>query len=638
MDEQRTRRQGAEFKTENGEEAVRKRDRDLSPSEIEEKSFRILEGLLGDFQAPAPEREVMKRVAHATTDVEWAKTFRFSPNAVQAGIEAVRRGAPVVTDVEMVSAGVRRSAAEARRFRNAQDGNETLCFLNDPDVAEEAKRSGTTRARLAMRKALPYLDGAIVAIGNAPTALFEVCDLIRRGECRPALVVGVPIGFVGAAESHDELASLDCEWITASGPKGGSPVAAAVVNAIIRLALKDALPAPEKGGRRGFTTGSCAAAAAKAATTLLVTGEAPCSAELRLPSGGAVLRIPVEACELSPSGARCSVRKDAGDDPDVTDGMLVVAEVALSEEPGITISGGRGIGRVTRKGLPLPPGEWAINPTPRTMIRDALETLLPPEKGLSVTISAPEGEERAAKTWNPRLGIEGGISILGTTGIVEPKSTAAYLASIDLYISAALAFDSPRPGTIFLVPGYVGEKTLEERYAVPRELIVRTGDHFGHALKKSVELGARRLHLFGHVGKWAKVAAGLFNTHCDYGDARLETLAACAGACGATPEQIRELLALPLAEEAVPLIERWGLSKTFDVLAERMHRRCALYAISRASLVEPPQKSTETRATPPENTVAFGVAVLSLKGEILGSFPSLSLKEGSSWEDLPSSV
>ena len=144
MDEQRTRRHGAEFKTENGEEPVRKRDRDLSPSEIEEKSFRILEGLLGDFQAPAPEREVMKRVAHATTDVEWAKTFRFSPNAVQAGIEAAWRGAPVVTDVEMVSAGVRRSAAEARRFRNAQDGNETLCFLNDPDVAEEAKRNGTT--------------------------------------------------------------------------------------------------------------------------------------------------------------------------------------------------------------------------------------------------------------------------------------------------------------------------------------------------------------------------------------------------------------------------------------------------------------------------------------------------------------
>ena len=164
-------------------------------------------------------------------------------------------------------------------------------------------------------------------------------------------------------------------------------------------------------------------------------------------------------------------------------------------------------------------------------------------------------------------------------------------------------------------------KTLEERYAVPRELIVRTGDHFGHALKKSVELARAASTLFGHVGKWAKVAAGLFNTHCDYGDARLETLAACAGACGATPEQIRELLALPLAEEAVPLIERWGLSKTFDVLAERMHRRCALYAISRASLVEPPQKSTETRATPPENTVAFGVAVLSLKGEILGISP-----------------
>ena len=179
-----------------------------------------------------------------------------------------------------------------------------------------------------------------MAIGNAPTALFEVCDLIRRGECRPALVVGVPIGFVGAAESHDELASLDCEWITASGPKGGSPVAAAVVNAIIRLALKDAPPAPEKGGRRGFTTGSCAAAAAKAGATLLVTGEAPCFAELRLPSGGAVLRIPVEACELSPSGARCSVRKDAGDDP-TSPTACSSSQRSRSPKSGITISGGR---------------------------------------------------------------------------------------------------------------------------------------------------------------------------------------------------------------------------------------------------------------------------------------------------------
>jgi precorrin-8X/cobalt-precorrin-8 methylmutase len=206
-----------------------KHDRDLSPSEIEKKSFRILEELLGDFESPFGIREVIKRVAHATTDVEWAKTFRFSPGAVDSGIEAIRRGAPIVTDVEMVRAGIRRSALE-------RSGSKVFCFLNDSDVAERAKAEGSTRARLALRKALPLLDGAVVAIGNAPTALFELCDLVRRGACRPALVVGVPIGFVGAAESHEELTGIDCPWITVPGPKGGSPAAAAVVNAIIRLA------------------------------------------------------------------------------------------------------------------------------------------------------------------------------------------------------------------------------------------------------------------------------------------------------------------------------------------------------------------------------------------------------------------
>ena len=662
MDELKTRPSVANSEGKFGEETAQKHDRDLSPMEIEEKSFRILEGLLGDFEAPPAVREVIKRIAHATTDVEWAKTFRFSPGAVEAGIEAIRRSAPIVTDVEMVRAGIRGSASAPRDFPRcessdatsppetpaSQNGSEVLCFLNDPDVVEAAKRSRTTRSRLAMRKALPRLDGAIIAIGNAPTALFEVCDLIRRGACHPALVVGVPIGFVGAAEAHEELASLDCDWITVSGPKGGSPVAAAAVNAIIRLAGRiGPTAAPNQGGRRGFTTGSCAAAAAKGAATLLVTGDSPASVEIPLPSEdaaqeSAVLCIPVEKCERSSTEARCAVRKDSGDDPDTTNGMLIVAEVSLSVEPGVTISGGPGIGRITRKGLPVPPGEWAINPVPLRMIREALAPLIPPGKGFSVAISAPEGEERAAKTWNPRLGIEGGISILGTTGIVEPKSTAAYLASIDTYISAALAFDSPRPGTIFLVPGYVGERTLAERYAVPRELIVPTGDHFGYALKKSIELGARCLHLFGHIGKWAKVAAGIFNTHCDYGDARLETIAACAGACDASSEQIRTLLALPLAEEAVPLLERWGLSKTFDMLAERMHCRCALHAGSRQPLVSSCLTSADKASIPPVGGVVFGVAVLSLQGDILGSYPSITAeghpKEAVSWEDLPSSV
>ncbi|MGI6783687.1 MAG: precorrin-8X methylmutase [Aminivibrio sp.] len=209
-----------------------KNDRFLTPAEIEAKSFRILEGLMEDFHAPAPVREVVMRVAHATTEVEWAKTFRFSPGAVESGVAALLRGAPVITDVEMVRAGIRRSALERTE-------SPVLCFLNDPDVAGDAKRRGVTRAAAAMRKAQPLMDGAIVAIGNAPTALFEVCDLVKKGLCRPDLVVGVPVGFVGAAESHEELMTLDCPWITVPGPRGGSAPAAAAVNAIIRLAERE---------------------------------------------------------------------------------------------------------------------------------------------------------------------------------------------------------------------------------------------------------------------------------------------------------------------------------------------------------------------------------------------------------------
>lgn len=370
-----------------------------------------------------------------------------------------------------------------------------------------------------------------------------------------------------------------------------------------------------EGLRKGFTTGTCAAAAARGAAEALVKGEFPSSVAVTLP-GGQSLTIPLKEPSFTERGARCAVRKDSGDDPDVTDGMLIFAEAYFRDEPGVGISGGTGIGRVTRKGLPVPPGEWAINPGPRAMIEAALDGLDPEGRGLAIVLSAPEGEERAKKTWNPRLGIEGGISILGTTGIVEPKSEAAYLASINLYISSALAFDSPRPGTVFLVPGYVGEKCLLERFCAPKELLVPMGDHVGSALEKCAAEGAKNIYLFAHAGKGAKIAAGLFNTHCRFGDARLETLAACAGAVGANKGQIREILSLPLAEEAVTLLRKWGMAEAFDIAAERAHKRCSLLL---------------------GGAVPLGVALLSLEGEVIGSFPKIGI-EVRSWEKLPSSA
>lgn len=368
------------------------------------------------------------------------------------------------------------------------------------------------------------------------------------------------------------------------------------------------------GMRRGYTTGACAAAAARGALVTLLEGTPPDEATITLP-GGQSLPLPLTNCSLTDGGGRCGVVKDSGDDPDGTDGMTIFAEVRLRAGRGVSISGGQGVGRITRKGLPLPPGEWAINPVPRAMIEREIASLLPSGMGAEVIISAPEGEERAKKTWNPRLGIEGGISILGTSGVVEPKSEAAYLASIDLYISSALAFDSPRPGRVFLAPGYVGEKCLTERFEAPRELIVRVGDHVGHSLEECAARGAGEIFFFCHVSKGAKVAAGLFNTHCRWGDARLETLAAWAGAEGASREQIRELLALPLAEEGVPLLQRWGLTSVFYRVAERALERCSLLLGGK---------------------VPLGVAVTDLEGRILGSSPKIG-EEVRSWQDLPSS-
>ena len=202
------------------------------PREIEKKSFEIISALLEGKGLEGPERDVVMRVVHATADPEFADLMLFSGGAAKAGIEAVKTGCAVVTDVTMLKAGI---------SRNRPGGREALCHIADPDVAEAAKKDGGTRAVAAMRKAamLGEMDGAVVAIGNAPTALFELIRLIKDGKARPALVVGVPVGFVGASESKEGLAAMTgVPFITSRGRKGGSAVAAAIVNALIKLAEK----------------------------------------------------------------------------------------------------------------------------------------------------------------------------------------------------------------------------------------------------------------------------------------------------------------------------------------------------------------------------------------------------------------
>ncbi len=203
----------------------------LKPEEIYKRSFKIIQKAFGSFTAPEKQFFIYTKIAHATADVEFAKTFIISENAVNAGIEALLKGRNIVSDVSMVKSGIR---------INLLDGysGDLRCFLYDNDITGEAVRRGTTKSAAAMTKASDFMEGGIVAIGNAPTALFELIDLIKEGKAKPALVIGVPVGFVGAAESKQELSELDIPFITNPGKRGGSPIAAAVVNGLITLAGK----------------------------------------------------------------------------------------------------------------------------------------------------------------------------------------------------------------------------------------------------------------------------------------------------------------------------------------------------------------------------------------------------------------
>lgn len=202
----------------------------MAPDEIERKSMKIIEGELGNFACSYQERQVIKRIIHTTVDVEFGKATIFHPQAIEKGIEAIKSGKNIITDVHMVKAGIR--AYELLEF-----SNKVLCFLEKDKNNILKGQAGVPRAVTGIRKAVPYMNDSIVVIGNAPTALFEVIDLIKAGTVLPALVIGVPVGFVGAGESKQELLKLKIPYITHQGRKGGSAVASAIVNALIKLAV-----------------------------------------------------------------------------------------------------------------------------------------------------------------------------------------------------------------------------------------------------------------------------------------------------------------------------------------------------------------------------------------------------------------
>ena len=331
--------------------------------------------------------------------------------------------------------------------------------------------------------------------------------------------------------------------------------------------------------RCGYTTGACAALAAGAAAELLLTGRAPDRVSLTTPKGLEV-NVALAGAELEGGTARCAVQKDAGDDYDVTDGMLVWAAVRKTDASGVRIDGGEGVGRVTKPGLDQPVGEAAINQVPRRMIREQVERAcarLGFRGGMEVVISIPGGAERAAKTFNPVMGVVGGLSILGTSGVVEPMSEQAIVDTVAVQMRQA-AVESK---DLILTPGNYGEDFLRatglDGLGVP---VVKCSNFLGEALDIAAAQGFQRVVLVGHAGKLVKAAGGIMNTHSKYADCRMELFCAHAALCGAGVELCRSLMAAATTDACIGLLDGAGLrdavtASLLDAIQLHLERRAA---------------------------------------------------------------
>lgn len=321
--------------------------------------------------------------------------------------------------------------------------------------------------------------------------------------------------------------------------------------------------------RMGYTTGSCAAAAAKAAAWMLLSGRRKETIRLMTPKG-VELTLAVRDIRLSPDCVSCAIQKDSGDDPDITRDTLIYAEVRKTEDAGIVIDGGQGVGRVTKPGLDQPVGAAAINSVPRRMIGENVSevcALLGYSGGLRVVISAPEGEMLAKKTFNPRLGIVGGISILGTTGIVEPMSEQALVDTIHVELRQRRESGADY---VLLSPGNYGADYMRAAMGIDPATAVMTSNFIGDTLEMCRELGFHGALLIGHIGKLVKLAGGMWNTHSRYGDCRMDILAACAAAEGLHGAAAEELLQCATCDDALRLLKE---NDCFDAVLRRLAAR-----------------------------------------------------------------
>lgn len=329
--------------------------------------------------------------------------------------------------------------------------------------------------------------------------------------------------------------------------------------------------------RCGFTTGTCAAAASAGAARMLLSGKVIENITVITPSGNSVT-VGLTDIKKENDYVSCAVQKDSGDDPDVTDKILVYSTVSY-EKSGITVDGGEGVGRVTKKGLKQQIGEAAINPVPRKMIEEQLKTVASDysyDGGLKAVISVPMGIQIAKKTFNPRLGIEGGISILGTTGIVEPMSEQALIDTISVELDVRKAQNEE---FIIVTPGNYGQDFLRDNLGIAVDKCVKCSNFIGDTIDMCIEKGFKSMLLVGHIGKLSKLGCTIYNTHSRYADGRMEAFALCAALCGAERQVLENILGCITTDAALEILKKEGIfDETIKMLEKRIDRSLKLRA------------------------------------------------------------
>lgn len=357
---------------------------------------------------------------------------------------------------------------------------------------------------------------------------------------------------------------------------------------------------PRQKLRTGFTTGTCATAAAKASLVAIMTQKKIKSVEVILPKGKKIT-INIASCKFDSTKAKCSVIKDGGDDPDVTHGAEIIVDLQLTDNINqVEIDGGHGVGRVTKPGLGLEIGSAAINPTPKKMIHENLTLTgkqILKKNGIKVLISVPKGKEIAPKTDNPRLGIADGISILGTTGIVIPYSTASFAASIRQSLDVTIAMNDD---TVVLTTGGRSEEFSKKEIRLPEHCFVQMGDFAGYTIQQCAKKGIKKVHVAGFIGKLTKMAMGVKQTHVKGSKVDMDFLAKIAAKCGATKETLDQIKNANTARHVQEIITKNKVDGFFSAICSEVYKQMRIHS---------------------ENKVELEVILFDFEGSVLGRYP-----------------